>query len=164
MVDQPASSELEVNAVSACQAAGHESRAESQSGAPVQDSHANKVPCTRRAREASSDFEPLAPKDEQSPKAVPQYKRSRELPPPFIPFVRRQSPPQEKNTSPPLDSANIVPKDASRTPSRDIASDPCKGLRRHVWYGWSDRARRKSNECVLLWEGGPEEYRAEMIW
>ena len=53
---QPASSELEVNAVSACQAAGHESRAESQSGAPVQDSHAKKVRCTRRAREASSDF------------------------------------------------------------------------------------------------------------
>ena len=69
MVDQPASSELEVNAVSACQAAGHESRAESQSGAPVHESRPHESRATQ-----SVLAEQLAVKVEQSPTAAPQRK------------------------------------------------------------------------------------------
>ena len=169
-VDELVSFELEVNAVSACRASGHESGAESQSGPSRKD-----VVCEgqQKAQPASSElevnavlvkqlgmnveqshkavprskirmqtkspaqeehgrprvtFEPLALKDEQSHKAVPQYKRSRELPPRPAPFIRTQtkSTAREEHVTP-LDSANFVPKDASRTPSRDIASDPCEG-------------------------------------
>ena len=94
-----------------------------QLGIKVEQSH-KAVPQSKKERDASSSsvirmqtkspaqeehvrprvtFEPLALKDEQSHKAVPQSKKSRELPPrpaPFIPFVRRQSPPQEKSMSP----------------------------------------------------------------
>ena len=69
---QPASSELEVNAVSA-------SKIRMQTKSPAQEEHV-------RPRVT---FEPLALKDEQSHKAVPQYKRSRELPPRPAPFIRR---------------------------------------------------------------------------
>ena len=71
---QPASSELEVNAVSA-------SKIRMQTKSPAEEEHV-------RPRVT---FEPLALKDEQSHKAVPQYKRSRELPPRPAPFIRTQT-------------------------------------------------------------------------